>query len=113
MIRALRSTVISVLLFGTAVLLMGCRQANFELRAAADGLSRTADECLYDVRDRNLTWERSSNCASLSALASRYIALGGFQAENVDVRLTAERARTTAWMARATSLAGGKALSIW
>ena len=113
MIRDLRSAVIAGLFIGIGVSTVSCRQTNAELRAAADALSRAADECLYDVRDRNLTWEQSSHCGSLSALASSYIALGGFQNENAEVRLVADRARTTAWMARATSLAGGRFLSVF
>lgn len=83
------------------------------LQIAAEALSRTADECLYDVRDRHQTWEASRNCAALSALASEYIDAGGFDKEPAKIRTIADQARLTAWMARATSLAGGKPLSIW
>ena len=93
--------------------LAGCKDTNSPRRTAADGLSRAADECLYDVRDRQLTWERSSHCAALAGLATNYISLGGFQNEPAAVRLIAERARATAWMARAASLPGGKGLTIW
>lgn len=93
--------------------LTGCNSMTSSLRLAADALSHAADECLYDVRDRQLTWERSSHCASLSSLAANYIAIGGFQNEPADIRVIAERARTTAWMARAASLPGGKGLTIW
>jgi len=85
-------------------------------RLAAEALSRGADECLLDVRDRDLTWEGSLHCASLARLVTAYIALGGFLGDEiVDARanLTAERARATAWMARATSLAHGQPLRIW
>lgn len=113
MIRNLPCVVIGVLLVGMAISSISYGQSDSGLRAASEALSRTADECLYDVRDRNQSYERSQNCMSLSRLASRYIALGGFQNEHVELKLVAERARTTAWMARATSLAGGKPLSIW
>lgn len=111
-IRELRNVAIGVLFMGMAMSSISYGQTNSDLRAAADALSRAAAECLYDVRDRNLAWERSSNCMSLSTFASRYIALGGFQDETTEVKLVAERARTTAWMARAISLAGRKPISI-
>jgi hypothetical protein len=98
---------------GLTAVMTACSRTGPELRAAANALSRAADECLLDVRDRHLTWETSGNCKSLSPLASSYIAAGGFNNEADDIRLIAEEARTTAWMARATSLAGGLPLSIW
>lgn len=79
-------------------------------------MARGADECFYDVRDRDLTWEESAHCQSLRALAQAYVELGGFSGrDEVDsvATLTAERARSAAWMARATSLAPGQSLSIW
>lgn len=83
------------------------------LRSAAEALSSAADECLLDVRDRRLTFERSPNCSSLSPLATTYINAGGFRHEPADIALVAERARRTAWTARAVSLAGGTMLSFW
>jgi hypothetical protein len=99
---------------GLTLTLGACPQpANARLQVAGDALSRSADECLYDMRDRHQTWEVSRNCAALSALASEYIAAGGFDKEPTEIWAIADRARLTAWIARATSLAGGKPLSIW
>jgi len=84
-----------------------------QLKAGAEALSAAAEQCLIDVRDRRLTFETSRSCGSLSPLATAYIAAGGFQNEPVEIKLLAEQARTTAWMARAVSLAGGRMLSIW
>ena len=84
-----------------------------KLKAGADALSKAADECLYDTRDRGLTFERSPNCGSLRPLARTYIDAGGFHEEPLEIKLIAERARTTAWMALATALAGGRVVAIW
>lgn len=104
---------LSVLAAGLCILLLACSDRSVRLRTVAEALSTCADECLYDVRDRHLTWEASRNCAALSTLASKYIEAGGFQSEPPEIALIAERARVSAWMARATSLANGKPLSIW
>ena len=113
MTRGCEAGTVAVTLVTKAFWLTGCSEATSSRRVAADGLARAADECLYDVQDRQLTWERSSNCASLATSAATYISLGGFQNEPAEVRVIAERARATAWMARAASLPGGKGLSIW
>jgi len=109
------ATIGARLVIGGLMLTLGaCSQTeNTSLQLAAEALSRSADECLYDVRDRHQTWEISRNCAALSALASAYIAAGGFDKEPVKIRTIADQARLTAWMARATSLAGGAPVSIW
>ncbi len=112
MLRAYRR-VVSIMISGVTIAAIACSGTGPELRTAADALSRAADECLLDVRDRRFTWETSANCKSLSPLASSYIAAGGFSNEADSIRIIAEEARTTAWMARATSLAGGQSLSIW
>jgi hypothetical protein len=83
------------------------------LRAAAEELSHAADECLYDVRDRRATYETSKQCKVLSVLAKRYIDAGGMRDEPSDIALIFERARVSAWMARATSAAGGGTVRIW
>lgn len=102
-----------VLAASLCVLLLACSDHNARLRSAAEALSKCADECLYDVRDRHLTWETSSNCAALGVLAKEYTEAGGFQHEPAEIRLIAERARVSAWMARAISLANGRPLSVW
>lgn len=86
-----------------------------EARTAASALLRATEQCFYDVRDRDLTWEGSMDCQGLGSLASDYSALGGFgvQELDTDIVLIAEKARSTAWMARATSLSPGQPLRIW
>jgi hypothetical protein len=108
-----RAWIVVIVFVTTAMWLVSCREISSSQRVAADALTRAADACLIDVRDRDLAWERSTNCASLSSLADSYIALGGFQSEPAEVRVIAEQARATAWMARTVSLPGGKGLSIW
>jgi len=109
------ATIGARLVIGCLMLTSGaCMQTeDARLQVAAEALSRSADECLYDVRDRKQTWEISRNCAALSALASEYIDAGGFDQEPAKIRAIADQARLTAWMARATSLAGGARVSIW
>jgi hypothetical protein len=92
----------------------GCGGRSATLRATAEALSKSADQCLLDVRDRRLTYEMSRNCSALGALAGTYVEAGGFQpGVAADIAIVAEQARATAWMARATSLAGGRFLSLW
>lgn len=105
-------TIVTGLVIGG--LTLTCSQTtNGRLQAAVETLSKSAEECLYDVRDRHETWETSQHCAALGAVASTYIDAGGFQEEPAEIRVIAEKARVTAWKALATSLAGGKPLSIW
>jgi hypothetical protein len=111
MVFAKHSALISL---AAAFCLASCRATpHSKLRAAAEALSKTADQCLYDVRDRNESYEASRNCSGLSALVTSYIEAGGFQHEPPEVALIAERARVSAWMARTASLPGGKGVSIW
>jgi hypothetical protein len=94
--------------------LLGCT-SDVRLKTTAEALAKGAEECLYDVRDRQLTYEKSPNCSALGALADQYIAAGGFRDDHYKNRshaFIAESARMTAWMARATSGAG-RPLSIW
>ena len=100
MARGFRPWSVAVVLMATANCLTGCRETNSSRRVAADDLARAADACLIDVRDHDITWERSTNCQSLAGLAGSYISLGHFQSEPAEVRVIAERARATAWMAR-------------
>jgi hypothetical protein len=112
---------VAVLLVLAAGVAGGATSANawwFEdksaLRSAAKALSHAADECLYDVRDRRFTFESSRSCNALGALVMTYIEAGGMKpGEPVDIELIGTRARLSAWMARATSLAGGEPVRIW
>jgi hypothetical protein len=101
-----------------AWVLAGCEGA--EMRSVqARILANAADECVYDVRDRGLTYETSRNCSSLSGLASQYIAVGGFKdlgvPKNPSHAQLAQSARTSAWMARALSNTkpGSRGVAIW
>jgi len=51
-----------------------------KLMIAAKSLSDIADECLYDVRDREFKYDNSPNCRSLGALSMRYTDVGGWPA---------------------------------
>lgn len=89
-------------------------EANQKLKHPAEALVKAADECLFDVRDRGKTYQSSSNCNALKTLSMNYIEAGGFQENTPDkYKLLGSRARMTAWMALATSLAGGQRISIW
>ena len=107
-----RST-ISILMCGAFFILTACTMSNSKLKPLAEALSRTADQCLYEVRDKGASYETSQSCSALKAMASAYIDAGGFGGESAEIALVAERARVSAWMARAASLPGGKGISIW
>ena len=97
------------------VTLLGCT-SDVRLKTTAEALAKGAEQCLYDVRDRKFTYETSPNCSALSALSMQYIEAGGFREDhfkNKSHAIIAETARMTAWMAKATSLARGRPLSIW
>lgn len=93
----------------------GCRDER-RLELAAQALSKSADACLVAVRDHGAKYETCPDCTALSALSEQYIEAGGFDPQHpapARIELVAERARTTAWMARATSASDGRTLSIW
>jgi hypothetical protein len=99
--------------FLVGVQLAGCTRGE-SLRPLAQALSHAADACLYDVRDHGATFEKSAACSSMSSLAYAYISAGGFQDSTPPhIEVIAQKARATAWMARATSLAGNAQLKIW
>ena len=81
-----------------------------QLAAAADALLVAADGC-YSSVSAGQSWEESRNCAALQPLATSYIAAGGFQDEPAAVALIGERARRTAWQARALECGGSR--TIW
>ena len=110
---ALNSALIVSLLAICGLVVTACETNSTRLRDAADALSKTATECLYDVRDRGVSYEGSRSCSGLSLLADRYIEAGGFQHEPAEIALIAEKARVSAWMARAASLPGGRGVPIW
>jgi hypothetical protein len=97
MTRIIATIVTGFVIGGLTLTSEACSQtANGRLQATAEALSRSADECLYDVRNRRQTWEVSRNCAALSALASEYIAAGSFDEKPAKIRAIAVQARLTA-----------------
>ncbi len=98
----------------SSVLLTSCTDHETRLEITARGFAKTADECLLDVRDRQLRYENSPNCNALGTLSTQFIEAGGFDKNTPDrITLIAEKGRAVAWMARATSLAGNRRLSLW
>jgi hypothetical protein len=80
----------------------------------AISLSKGAEECLIDVRDKGLKYERSSNCVGLKGLFNAYARAGGMMPdEPTQSVLIAEQARTTAWNALAISASSDPTISIW
>src|SRR5207237_1821683 len=92
--------------------LSGCQasRSHDRLERAARALSDAADKCLLEVRDRKLRYDTAPDCLALGALSKQYIEAGGTFGEDGPSKhaLIAEQARTTAWMARATSEAGNR-----
>ena len=77
-------------------------------------LERGAEECLIDVRDNGLKYEKSPNCSGLKSLFNAYVRAGGMMPnEPTQSVLIAEQARTTAWNALAMSVSGDRTISIW
>ena len=82
------------------------------LMTAALDFYKTSEECLYDVRDRNLKYESSSNCKLLGKKHISYLDAGGMKEEESHLsRIKAEEGKKTAWMAKAISCGGNS--SIW
>jgi hypothetical protein len=78
------------------------------LEVAANAFSDASGECLLDVLDRGIWYEVSSNCASLSTLATQVIEAGGdLESAPCKYKLIVENAKSVAWSARASSALGG------
>jgi hypothetical protein len=97
----------------TTVFQSGCAKgASLDITATA--LAKTADECLADVRDREMTFEKSPSCSSLRTIAAQHTKAGGFREDNpCKYALLEEQAGAKAWMALAMSEAGHPKLRIW
>jgi hypothetical protein len=110
--RAFRSLIIPV---AACFNLISCNSGGSErLELTANALSKSADECLLDVRDRGLKYETSSHCTSLKTLSMQHTEAGGFRSETpAKYALIAAEARATAWAARAVSASGNPAINIW
>jgi hypothetical protein len=104
-----------IVALGPAIALLGCQQPDSaRLAAAVEAFSKAADECLLDIRDRSMKYDRSSNCSSLGTLSRLYIDAGGGSSETpLQYEIVFERARATAWIARAISETGDSSLRIW
>src|SRR5688500_5699208 len=96
------------------VALTSCSEHETKLEITAKGFAKGAEECLLDVRDRKFKYETSPNCNALGTLSMQFIDAGGFDSKNPDrIALIGQKGLTSAWMARATSLAGNRRLSLW
>jgi len=97
----------------TAVLQAGCANAA-SLDITATALAKTANECLTDVRDRAMKYDKSPSCFSLKTIAAQHTKAGGFREDNpCKYTLLEEQAGAKAWMALAMSEAGHARLRIW
>jgi hypothetical protein len=109
-IRAHNLALVGIL---TAVFQAGCANAA-SLDITATALAKTAQECLTDVRDREMKFEKSPSCSSLSTIAAQHTKAGGFREDNpCKYALLEEQAGAKAWMALAMSEAGHARLRIW
>ena len=109
-----RSRQIILLLF--IAILCGCQlfDPSAEQIAAVKALGAASEACVYDVRDKNIKYEASKNCNSMSPLAQQYINAGGGRPDsNLKAEIEFERARVQAWMALALSASNGEASRIW
>lgn len=103
-----------ILIAVTGSLLYACGSNDGRLELTTKALSKAADECLLDVRDRKLEYETSPNCNSLRTLSMQHTEAGGFRSDTpTRYALMAAEARATAWTARAVSASGNPAISIW
>lgn len=85
------------------------------LKATSKALLAASEQCVYEVRDKNLKYEKAPSCMALDALSQQYINAGGGQSDApVEVEIDFERARVHAWMALALSESKEPALlRIW
>jgi len=99
-------------LIGTvfSILAMSAAHAEDALVLIAVNYSKVADECLLDVRDRNVPYSRSINCTTrLKNASSAYIDTGaqlayGFESKTIpNHAYISSTALSTAWSAAALS----------
>lgn len=103
-------------LFALTAPLAGCKPGASEVRLdeTARALAKAADDCLLDVRDRKLKYDKSPHCNSLRTLYLQHLDAGGFRLETPPkYALIAAQAQATAWSARAMSEAGNVPVTIW
>jgi len=95
------------------ILITGCKlEENEELKKSVYALSTIADECVLDVRDREMKYDKSNNCQKLWTLVDDYMKKwGGLEDTPKEIEIIFERVRVSAWMAKA--LSAGSDSSIW
>ena len=109
-LRAYNLAVVGIL---TTVFQTGCASGT-SLDITATALAKTADECLADVRDRAMKYDKSPSCFSLKTIAAQHTKAGGFREDTpCKYTLLEEQAGAKAWMALAMSEAGHARLRIW
>lgn len=87
-----------------------------KLEAAADVFLEGTNECILDVRDRGITYEKSANCALLEKLADAYLSAGGDAPRGEEPSVIYARGQEAIkymWMARAVSALGGGHHTLW
>lgn len=87
---------------------------NSKIQEAAKMLSKIADECLLDVRDKNINYYESINCKSLGKYHLNYLNAGGHEKNTpLELELLVAQAISTAWSALAVSESGNPGIRIW
>lgn len=97
-------TVMRLNIYGTLFLallsLSACTQAlNNKGESEASQLSSRADECLYDVRDKNIGYTQSNNCRMLSGISSTLFNLGAPDSWSQKAQIEFYQAQRSAWIA--------------
>jgi hypothetical protein len=102
------------LLVGALVVLSSCSDRDDTGLSEAKAYQLRAEQCLLDVRDRNLKFETSKNCQGLQALYMRWVdAVDLSKGRSEKVQLIIESAQRMAWGARAKSAANNPNLRLW
>jgi hypothetical protein len=97
--------VVALASLASLVSLTACVETkNQKLEQLAEQLDRTAQECVYAVRDRHVHYDDSGSCRMLNGMSMSYISAGGggLDEDTRHYRLFTQ-ARMHAWMAVALS----------
>lgn len=87
---------------------------NQRLEDTAKAFTKSADECLYAVRDHQKKYQTEPNCVALDALSSLYIEAGGALKSTPDkFEREFKEGLRVAWTALAMSETGNTHLRIW
>jgi hypothetical protein len=96
------------------VVLSSCSDRDDTGLTEAKAYQARAEQCLLDVRERNLKFETSKNCQGLQALYGRWLdAIDPAKGRSEKVQLVMESAQRMAWGARAKSAANNPRLRLW